>query len=302
MKKVLFFFVLALTSCTPLFSNSYENQILLQTQNYTRDGGQIVSFDSFSEFANSEFMKNLQKKKNPTVAATTVIKIKQSDNQSEKFLLFDESEIANDKDNSILRFITTRKVKFKEISFGHFVRIASNTLPLSNCASSQFSSSGALLQLTSGWSKSFSLDAGISHTHSNGYSIQQQPMVLALTASIGVHPFSFKYTSSSAIICNANPGETVQVMGTIKFASFPNAKQRQAEFSAKVGKFVFGKWSSIVSKNKHKALGMIMFDNSDFSSSFCSTDENLVNCNFNFEDEDPFVVDKGNQKSNQVSS
>jgi hypothetical protein len=298
--KVLFLFVLALTSCTSLFSNSDENQLLLQTQNYTRDGGQIVSFDSFSEFANSEFMKNLQKKKDPTVAATTVIKIKQSINQSEKYLLFDESEIETDKDNSILRLITRRKVKFKEIRFGHFVRIASNTLPLSNCASSQFSSSGALLQLTSGWSKSLSLDAWFSHTHSNGYSIQQQPMVLALTASIGVHPFSFKYTSSSSIICGANPGETVQVMGTIKFASFPNAKQRQADFSTKVGKFFYGQWSSIVTENKHKALGMIMFDNSDFSTNFCSTDENLVDCTFNFEDQDPFVVDGGNL--NQIES
>lgn len=284
--KVLHFFTLAIASCASLEPvNAFG---VLQSQDYKKGGGSVKTFESLSHFIDSAFLKELEKKKNPTLAAKTVIRIKKDENGTdpEHYFLFDESEKNYEGNDSIWRYIRTRKVKFREISFGQFVRITSDSLPLSNCASSKLSSSGTALQLKTGWSRQLSLDSGLSHTHTSGFNTQV-PIEVALTASMGYHPFSFSYGSSSSITCGAKPGETVQVLGSMNFASFPNAKQRQADFSRSVGEMAFGAWSPVVTKKKYRALGMLMFDDSEFQTSFCSTNPNLLDCSYNFEQDDP---------------
>ena len=234
-------------------------------------GNQIVIFANETEFYESKLLRELEIRKNPDIARKTFIVIKDSN----LTLGFDDSEM--EYGGSIWNYIRPRRVKFKQVSLGKFNRLTTNTLPVSNCASSQLSSGGVEFKLETGWNKGLSLDSGFLFSIASG---------IRFDSSIATSYFSLGYSSTSSVTCLAKPGETVQVLGSMTFALFPDAKYRHVEFSRQFRQFVFGNWNSLFTNKKFKALGVVMYDNNFIQKSYCSTDPDLIDCNFDFENDD----------------
>lgn len=271
---------------TKHLDNEYSNANLFKIA--ADSGRNLVLFESTEAFESSPFFKSLLKKKNPKLAIDTVIKITNGDENRKQIFIFDESEKIDDQSSWWDRF-KDRKIKLIEINVGEYNRILAKAVPLSNCGSSTLSTSGASITLKKGWSKSLTLLGGLSYEHQGFILDGGPPITFAVIVSVGFDMFSVTFASGSSVKCSANPGEKVQVLGDLAFASFPNAKHRLAEFSASFTKPRYGKWNNIVSRLKYKALGMIMFNKAELMTGYCSTSPQRINCGHDvdeFESED----------------
>lgn len=246
----------------------------------------LKEFETMESLTNSPFWKNLQKQKDPIVAKSTAIKIKESDS----IFYFKSSEWVdtNQVEELEVQGLIKRpklgrpssKDKYREIAMVEVQYGDSETkevldIPVSHCVSSVFSSGGATYSQSYTWKQKLSISI----------TPQLSMMVAAIGASFSgsMDAVALSYSSTGGISCKAKPGGKVQVFSSIKYRFFPLARKRDVVIGGGSTDLERSEWSRIKSetgsgKGTFDMFGPIFFDLTTIPHHQCVTKAEYLDC------------------------
>lgn len=228
----------------------------------------LQPFDSTDELLASSLWKNLQKKKDPIVAKSTVFYVKDTNST----YYFDPSEYKEEITLSGLPFwkSKTREISLIEVQYGDARTAVLANIPVSPCLSSELSSGGG------SYTYAFEFEHELSSSIGPGVSSTLGVVGVQLDATNSI---GFQFNSVGSLSCNAGPGMNTQVFAAIGFKYFPLARKRLVSIEG--DEIATGEWKKYNDDSEHEDddLGAVFFDMSTLSQHQCVTLPQYLKCN-----------------------
>lgn len=223
------------------------------------------SFGSKEEMLRLPFWKNIVKQRNPAVAKSTVIYIRDTNTT----LFFQDSELEASAQSFPFFGKKSRDVEMTEVAWGLSEEKVVEGVPISRCVSSKFSSGGG------SYSHSYTWKRLLSVTVSPKVSLSLVALGATLSGSLGSLGLSFSSTGS--ISCSAPAGGKVQVFTTIRYRTFPFAKKRRVTYSGH--DVETGEWVSFEDGDEeYRRFGPVFFDLSSVPNHHCVSKPEYLRC------------------------
>lgn len=263
--------IVKLVFAAPHLSPSSTSPIELSTT-IQKVGSYSKSFKTEKELIESTFWKELVKKKDPSVAESTVIYLVDSNTVYH----FAASETDPNGVYGLPGWMSSkRNIELLQVEYGKGFRASVEDIPVSPCMSSVISSGGGSFSQSYTWGQTLSLKLSPS--------ISLNSALLGLTLNTQMDTLDVSYSSTGGILCNAPPGGKVQVFSTVSYMYFPEARKRDVLFRGKLDKFEpSSNWTRIANEeSKYSKFGAVFFDMSYIPQHECVTKSQFLLCGEN---------------------
>lgn len=215
--------------------------------------GQLI-FKTEDELFDSEFWRELQKKKNPQRTGRFVLKIEETGSVYH----FGDSEMQLPSGQSYLpewMYTPRRDIELLEVDYGEGVKLDALKIPVSSCK---------LAELSSG-SGSTSLSTTIGYTVSILISewIRWGVAVAGISLNTGLDSVDILASNSFSISCSYPQGNRLQIFAKLSYISFPNARMRKVVYRSSSRSIESeSTWERIISsEGKYEQYGLVLFAN-----------------------------------------